>query len=164
MLRMAVTCEEKGLLVSSWYVSHPVIPLNKIITNLNVDMIGRTDTLPHPDRNYIYIIGADRLSSDVDGIIKKINAIYTKLELDERFNVRNDPFQLYFHSDHYNFAKQGIPVTFFFSSFHADYHKASDEIDKIDFDILCKRTQLIYYTAWELANGAAKPVVAKKVE
>ncbi|MNY25688.1 Peptidase family M28 [compost metagenome] len=127
-------------------------------------MIGRTDTLPHPDHNYIYIIGADRLSSDLDAIIKKTNATYTKLELDERFNVRNDPFQLYFRSDHYNFAKQGIPVTFFFSGFHADYHKASDEIDKIDFDILCKRTQLIYYTAWELANGAAKPVVDKKVE
>lgn len=164
ILLMAATGEEKGLLGSSWYISHPVVPLNKIISNLNVDMIGRTDTLPHPDHNYIYIIGADRLSSDLDAIIKKTNATYTKLELDERFNVRNDPFQLYFRSDHYNFAKQGIPVTFFFSGFHADYHKASDEIGKIDFDILCKRTQLIYYTAWELANRATKPVVDKKVE
>lgn len=164
ILFMATTGEEKGLLGSSWYVDHPVVPLDKIIANLNVDMIGRTDTLPHPDHNYIYIIGADRLSTDLDRIVKETNTTYTKLELDERYNVRNDPFQLYYRSDHYNFAKRGIPVTFYFSGFHADYHKPSDEIEKIDFDILCKRAQLIFYTAWELANAATKPVVDKKVE
>lgn len=161
---MAATGEEKGLLGSSWYVDHPVIPLDKTIANLNVDMIGRTDTLPHPNKNYLYIIGADRLSSDLDRIVKKTNADYSKLELDERYNVRNDPFQLYYRSDHYNFAKQGIPVTFYFAGFHGDYHKTSDEIEKIDFDLLCKRAQLIFFTAWELANAPTRPVVDKKME
>lgn len=164
ILFMATTGEEKGLLGSSWYVNHPVLPLNKVIANLNVDMIGRTDTLPHPDKNYIYIIGADRLSSDLDRVVKETNAAYTKLELDERYNVRSDPFQLYYRSDHYNFAKQGIPVVFYFGGFHGDYHKPSDEIEKIDFDLLCKRAQLIFYTAWELANGTSRPVVDKKIE
>ncbi|UIR57399.1 M28 family peptidase [Sphingobacterium sp. SRCM116780] len=164
ILFMATTGEEKGLLGSSWYINHAVISLNKIITNLNVDMIGRTDTLSHSDNNYIYIIGADKLSSDLDRIVKETNATYTKLELDERYNVRNDPFQLYYRSDHYNFAKQGIPVTFYFSGFHSDYHKPSDELSKIDFDLLCKRTQLIFYTAWELANAKTKPTVDKKME
>jgi len=164
ILFMAATGEEKGLLGSTWYVDHPVIPLNKTIANLNVDMIGRTDTLPHLDKNYMYIIGSDRLSSDLDRIVKQTNTTYTKLELDERYNVRNDPFQLYYRSDHYNFAKQGIPVTFYFGGFHGDYHKPSDDIAKIDFELLCKRTQLIFYTAWELANGVTRPVVDKKVE
>lgn len=159
---MAATGEEKGLLGSSWYVEHPVVPLANTIANLNVDMIGRTDTLYRKDPDYIYIIGANRLSSDLDRIVKQSNNQYTKLQLDERFNVRNDPYQLYYRSDHYNFAKRGIPVTFYFSGFHADYHKPEDEIDKIDFEALSKRTQLIYYTAWELANGEKRPVVDKK--
>jgi len=162
ILFMAATGEEKGLLGSSWYVEHPVVPLANTIANLNVDMIGRTDTLYRKDPDYIYIIGANRLSSDLDRIVKQSNNQYTKLQLDERFNVRNDPYQLYYRSDHYNFAKRGIPVTFYFSGFHADYHKPEDEIDKIDFEALSKRTQLIYYTAWELANGEKRPVVDKK--
>lgn len=164
ILLMSATGEEKGLLGSTWFVDHPTVPLSNIITDLNVDMIGRIDTLPHRDNNYIYIIGADRLSTDLDRIVKQTNATYTKLELDERYNVRSDPFQLYFRSDHYNFAKHGIPVVFYFSGFHTDYHKPSDEIQKIDFDLLCKRTQLIFYTAWELANAPAKPAVDKPIE
>lgn len=162
ILFMAATGEEKGLLGSSWYVEHPVVPLANTIANLNVDMIGRTDTLYRTDPNYIYIIGADRLSSDLDRLVKQTNDRYTKLQLDERFNVRNDPFQLYYRSDHYNFAKQGIPVVFYFSGFHADYHRPGDEIEKIYFETLCKRTQLIYYTAWELANGENRPVVDRR--
>lgn len=164
ILFMAATGEEKGLLGSSWYVNHPVMSLDKTIANLNVDMIGRTDTLPHPDINYIYIIGADRLSNDLDRVVKQTNSDYTKLELDERYNVRNDPFQLYYRSDHYNFAKQGIPVTFYFGGFHGDYHRPSDEFDKIDFELLCKRAQLIFYTTWELANAPTRPIVDKKID
>ena len=84
--------------------------------------------------------------------------------MDERYNVRNDPFQLYYRSDHYNFAKQGIPVTFYFGGFHGDYHRPSDEFDKIDFELLCKRAQLIFYTAWELANAPTRPIVDKKID
>lgn len=152
ILFTAFTGEEKGLIGSSHYVAEPVFPLEKTIVNLNVDMIGRTDTIYKNDPNYIYIIGADRISADLDKTIKSVNDKYTQLQLDEKFNVRSDPMQLYYRSDHYNFAKNNIPVTFFFSGFHDDYHRVGDEKEKIDFDALCKRAKLIFFTAWELAN------------
>jgi len=158
---MTVSGEEKGLLGSKYYVKRPVIPLEKTIVNLNTDMIGRTD-FKHDSlevRDYVYIIGSDKLSTTLHTVNEKANAAFTKLELDYTYNKPDDPNRSYYRSDHYNFAKNNIPVIFYFNGSHADYHRPSDTIDKIQFDLLAKRTQLIFLTAWELANRDEKIVV-----
>jgi len=164
ILFMTVVGEEKGLLGSEWYSEHPVFPLDKTITNLNIDMIGRVDDAHTSDPNYIYIIGSDMLSSDLNATGIKANTDYVKMNLDMTYNNRTDPNQFYYRSDHYNFAKHGIPVIFYFNGVHADYHQPGDEVSKINFEMLAKRTQLVYFTAWELANGAKRPAVDKDAE
>ncbi len=161
ILFMTVTGEEKGLLGSEWYSEHPVLPLENTITDLNIDMIGRGDKDHASDNNFVYIIGSDMLSSELDRIGKKANKDYVKINLDERYNNRTDPNRFYYRSDHYNFAKHGIPVIFYFNGVHLDYHQPGDEVSKIDFTMLAKRAQLVYYTAWELANGLKRPFVDK---
>jgi hypothetical protein len=161
ILFMTVTGEEKGLLGSEWYSEYPVFPLKNTITNLNIDMIGRGDKDHASDNNFVYIIGSDMLSSDLDRIGKKANKDYVNINLDERYNNRTDPNRFYYRSDHYNFAKHGIPVIFYFNGVHDDYHQPGDEVSKIDFPMLAKRAKLVYFTAWELANGAKRPVVDK---
>jgi hypothetical protein len=161
ILFMTVTGEEKGLLGSEWYSEYPVFPLANTITNLNIDMIGRGDAAHASDNNFVYIIGSDMLSTDLDRIGKKANKDYVKMNLDERYNNRTDPNRFYYRSDHYNFAKHGIPVIFYFNGVHEDYHQPGDELSKIDFPMLAKRARLVYFTAWELANGAKRPAVDK---
>lgn len=161
ILFMTVVGEEKGLLGSEWYSEHPVFPLEKTITDLNIDMIGRVDEAHKANPEYIYIIGSDMLSSDLNTIGIRANDDFIKMNLDMTYNNRTDPNQFYYRSDHYNFAKHGIPVIFYFSGVHEDYHQPGDEVSKINFDLLSKRAQLVYYTAWELANGAKRPVVDK---
>ena len=148
-----VTGEEKGLLGSKYYTENPLYPLEKTFTNLNVDMIGRIDPKrSNPNPNYIYLIGSDRLSQDLHQLSETVNATYSKLELDYTFNDENDPNDFYTRSDHYNFAKKQIPVIFYFSGTHEDYHKPTDTASKINYDLLEARTKLIFYTAWEIAN------------
>lgn len=161
ILFMTVTGEEKGLLGSEWYSEYPIFPLKNTITNLNIDMIGRGDKAHASDNNFVYIIGSDMLSSDLDRIGKKANEDYVKINLDERYNNRTDPNRFYYRSDHYNFAKHGIPVIFYFNGVHDDYHRPGDEVSKIDFPMLAKRAKLVYFTAWELANGAKRPAIDK---
>ncbi len=161
ILFMTVVGEEKGLLGSEWYSENPVFPIANTITNLNIDMIGRGDDDRPGDNNFVYIIGSNMLSDDLDRIGKKANADYVNIVLDEKYNNRTDPNQFYYRSDHYNFAKFGIPVIFYFNGVHKDYHQPGDEVSKIDFPMLAKRAQLVYYTAWELANGEKRPVVNK---
>ena len=157
LIFLHVTGEEKGLLGSSYYANNPLYPLAQTMTNLNVDMIGRTDTKREDkDPNYIYLIGADRLSQDLHDISEATNTKYTQFKLDYTFNEEKDPNRFYYRSDHYNFAKNNIPVIFYFSGTHEDYHKPGDTPDKIMYDLLAKRTQLIFYTAWELANRTNK--------
>ena len=157
LIFLHVTGEEKGLLGSSYYANNPLYPLTQTMTNLNVDMIGRTDPKREDkDPNYIYLIGADRLSQDLHDISEATNTKYTQFKLDYTFNEEKDPNRFYFRSDHYNFAKNNIPVIFYFSGTHEDYHKPGDTPDKIMYDLLAKRTQLIFYTAWELANRTDK--------
>lgn len=158
---MTVTGEEKGLLGSEWYSEYPTFPLKNTIVNLNIDMIGRGDIAHASDNNFVYIIGSNMLSSDLDRIGKKANNDYVKMNLDERYNNRTDPNRFYYRSDHYNFAKHGIPVIFYFNGVHDDYHQPGDEVSKIDFPMLAKRAKLVYFTAWELANRANRPVVDK---
>ena len=155
-----VSAEEKGLLGSEYYTDNPLYPLEDTITNLNVDMIGRTDPTRDSDNdNYIYLIGTDRLSSMLHETSERVNKNTVDLELDYRFNAWDDPNRFYERSDHYNFAKNNIPVIFYFSGTHEDYHGPGDTPDKIRYDLLTKRTKLIFHTAWEIANMDNKIVV-----
>lgn len=152
MLFMTVTGEEKGLLGSAWYTRHPVYPLEKTMCDLNIDMIGRVDEEHSSDSNFVYVIGSDKISPDLKKSIESANKKYCSLKLDYKFDDPNDPNMFYYRSDHYNFAKNGIPVAFFFSGVHADYHKETDEVSKINFSLVQKRARLVFYTAWDLAN------------
>jgi hypothetical protein len=147
---MNVSGEEKGLLGSEYYSDHPIFPLDKTSVDINIDMIGRIDpTYKGDSTNYLYLIGEDKLSSDLLPITNQVNKS-VHLELDRRFNDPSDPNRFYYRSDHYNFAKKGVPVIFYFNGTHADYHKPTDRVEKINFDLMEKRAQLIFMTAWEM--------------
>ena len=158
-----VTGEEKGLLGSQHYTDNdPIFPLANTVANLNIDMIGRVDPKRKTgDRNYIYLIGSDKLSTELHNISEEVNTKYAKVELDYTYNDDNDPNRFYYRSDHYNFAKNNIPVIFYFNGTHDDYHRPSDTPDKIEYDLLENRTRLVFYTAWELANRASRIIVDK---
>jgi len=153
MVFMTVSGEEKGLWGSRYYSENPLFPLDKTSVNLNTDMVGRLD----PSRkygdstNYVYVIGEDKLSTDLPTITDEANNKFVHLELDRKFNA-NDPNRFYYRSDHYNFAKMGVPIIFYFNGTHADYHRATDTINKINFDVMTKRVHLVYHTAWIMAN------------
>lgn len=162
ILFMTVVGEEKGLLGSEWYADHPVFPLENTITNLNIDMIGRVGELykgKADSANYIYVIGSDKLSTTLRKISESTNKTYSNLILDYKYDDPKDPMRIYYRSDHYNFAKHNIPIIFYFNGIHEDYHKKTDDIEKINFPLLVKRAQLVFYTAWELTNRATKPEV-----
>lgn len=144
--------EEKGLLGSKYYASHPIFPLKNTITNFNIDMVGRIDNKHKNNQNYLYLIGSDKLSKTLHKISEEINAEFSQLQLDYTYNSDNDPNRFYYRSDHFSFAKNNIPVIFYFNGTHEDYHKPTDTPDKINYLLLSKRTQLIFYTAWEIAN------------
>ena len=159
ILFMTVTGEEKGLFGSEYYTENPVFPLSNTVTNLNIDMIGRVDPKHELEPNYVYLIGSDRLSQELHDISESTNASCCQLNIDYTFNEKSDPNRFYYRSDHYNFAKKGIPIIFYFNGTHADYHQPTDTVDKINFDLLEKRTKLIFHTAWELANREERPAL-----
>lgn len=161
ILILHMTGEEHGLFGSEYYSLHPLFPLANTITDINIDMIGRRDEKHEKSNNYIYLIGSDYLSSDLYKICEDANKKYTHLDIDYQYNDRNDPNRFYYRSDHYNFAKNGIPSVFLFNGVHADYHQATDEVDKIEFDALEKRAKYAFTIAWELANRDKRPVVDK---
>ena len=152
ILFLHLTAEEDGLHGSRYYVNNPIFPLENTISNLNIDMIGRIDKAHTDNPNYVYLIGADRLSSELHYISEKINSTFFNLDLDYKFNDENDHNRYYFRSDHYNFATKNIPVIFYFNGEHEDYHKITDTPDKINYPLLETRTRLIFTTAWQLAN------------
>ena len=158
-----VTGEEKGLLGSRYYTDvNPIFPLENTVSNLNIDMIGRIDPKRTVgDRNYVYLIGSDKLSTELHNISEEVNKKYANVELDYTYNGENDPNRYYYRSDHYNFAKNDIPVIFYFNGTHDDYHRPSDTPDKINYDLLTNRARLIFYTAWELANREERITVDK---
>ena len=161
ILFINVTGEEKGLLGSQYYSEHPLFPLDKTVNDLNIDMIGRVDP-EHEEsgnRDYVYVIGSEKLSSHLKVISEYANITYTGLDLDYRFDDPNDRNRFYYRSDHYNFAKKGIPIIFYFNGVHADYHRPTDTVDKIAFDVMAKRAQLVFHTAWILANRDARTPV-----
>ncbi|WP_062058923.1 M28 family metallopeptidase [Aquimarina longa] len=159
ILFLHVTGEEKGLYGSKFYTENPVFPLKNTVTDLNIDMIGRIDKKHEEDSNYVYLIGSDRLSTELHNISEKMNEKYTKLNLDYTYNEKNDPNRFYFRSDHYNFAKHNIPIIFYFNGVHEDYHKPTDTPDKIEYDLMTKRAQLVFYTAWDIANREKRILV-----
>jgi len=152
VLFLAFVGEEKGLLGSDWYTSNPAIPLARTVCDLNIDMVGRTDA-EHPDSDrYVYLIGSDKLSSDLHRISEEANENFTQLALDYTFNAPDDPNRYYYRSDHYNFAKHNVPVIFYFSGVHEDYHGAGDTPDKIHYEKLSEIARLVFHTSWNVAN------------
>ena len=153
ILFLLVTGEEKGLLGSQYYAGNPYFPLDKTMANVNIDMVGRWgDEYPVGGQDYIYVIGSDRLSQELHDINEDVNKTYSHLQLDYKYNDEKDPNRFYYRSDHYNFAKHGIPSIFFFNGVHQDYHRISDTIEKIDFSLLEKRARHIFHLVWKLAN------------
>ena len=148
---MHVTGEEHGLLGSKYYADNPIFTMANTVVDLNIDMIGRCDA-GNCGKDYVYVIGSEMLSSELKKINETANKSTTNLELNYKYDDPNDKDRLYYRSDHYNFAKKGIPAIFFFNGIHADYHQSSDTPDKIEYDALAKRTQLAFVLAWELAN------------
>lgn len=151
---MTVSGEEKGLWGSAYYANHPIFPLEKTTVDLNIDMIGRIGEEYLKDKdsvNYVYIIGDDKLSTDLAPITDEANKL-VKMKLDRKYNDLNDKNRFYYRSDHYNFAEKGVPIIFYFNGVHADYHRPTDTPDKINYKLMAKRTQLVFYTAWEMAN------------
>lgn len=161
ILFLHVTGEEKGLYGSSYYTENPIFPLENTIVDLNIDMIGRIDKNHEEEdkNNYIYLIGSDRLSTDLHNLSEEVNKKHTQLDLDYTFNAKDDPNRFYYRSDHYNFAKHNIPIIFYFNGVHEDYHEPTDTADKIEYDLLTKRAKLVFYTAWEIANRDDRLVV-----
>lgn len=153
ILFLHVTGEEIGLTGSQYYTDiDPIFPLKNTVANLNIDMIGRVDPKHEGGKNYLYLIGSDKLSKELHDVSEEVNKKYINLEFDYTYNADNDPNRFYYRSDHYNFAKNNIPVIFYFNGTHADYHKPSDTADKINYEFLETRTRLIFHTAWELVN------------
>jgi hypothetical protein len=156
ILFMTVTGEEKGLYGSQYYVENPIFPLENTITNLNIDMVGRVDDAHKDKPNFVYVIGSDKLSQELHDLSEEVNKTYVNLELDYTYNDENDPNRFYYRSDHYNFAKNNIPIIFYFNGTHPDYHKPTDTIEKINFDVMLQRAKLVFFTAWEIANRERK--------
>lgn len=152
ILFLHLTAEEIGLQGSRFYTENPIFQLSKTIANLNIDMIGRVDAPHENNSNYLYLIGTDRLSKELHLLSEKVNETFFNLDIDYRFNDEDDKNRYYYRSDHYNFALHNIPVIFYFNGEHEDYHQPTDTPDKINYQLLEKRTQLIFATAWQLAN------------
>ena len=155
MVFMTVSGEEKGLWGSEYYSDHPLFPLDKTSVDLNIDMVGRVDTERKKDDtlNYVYVVGHDKLSSELPGINEAANKASSNITLDYLFDDPNDKNRIYFRSDHYNFARKGVPVLFFYDGMlKADYHQPTDTVDKINFPLYEKRVRMIFTTAWEMAN------------
>jgi len=162
VLFLHVTGEELGLYGSRYYADvDPIFPLENTVANLNIDMLGRIDPGHEDSSDYVYLIGSDKLSSELHAISESVNKEFFNIDLDYTYNDENDPNRFYYRSDHYNFAKNNIPVIFYFNGTHADYHRPSDTPDKIEYELLAKRAQLIFCTAWELANRDDRIIVDK---
>ncbi|MBX2842664.1 MAG: M28 family peptidase [Flammeovirgaceae bacterium] len=163
ILFMTVTGEEKGLLGSRYYSENPIFKLENTVCNLNIDMVGRVDKDHEDNPNYVYIIGSDMLSSELHQLSVDVAKKYApNFLMDYKYNSKDDPNRFYYRSDHYNFAKHGIPVIFYFNGTHDDYHRPTDTVEKINFEIMENRARLIYNTAWEIANREKRIVVDKE--
>ncbi len=163
--------EEKGLWGSRYFTDNPTIPLAQIVTQLNIDMIGRSkkdgDTDPRNRElsgpNQIYVIGSKMMSSELGELSEAVNKSFLNLQFDYRYDDPNDPNRFFFRSDHFNYARKGIPIIFFFDGVHEDYHGPGDEAQKIDYQKMEKVTRTIYLTLWEVANRSVRVRVDKQL-
>jgi Zn-dependent M28 family amino/carboxypeptidase len=163
--------EEKGLWGSRYFTDYPTIPLDKIVTQINIDMIGRSkkegDTNPRnkdlTGPNEIYVIGSKMMSTELGELTETVNKQYLNLTYDYRYDDPNDTNRFFFRSDHYNYARKGIPIVFFFDGVHEDYHRPGDEVQKIDFQKMEKVTRTVYMMLWEIANRPTRPKVDKQL-
>lgn len=163
--------EEKGLWGSRYFTDYPTIPLDHIVTQLNIDMIGRSkkegDTNPRNANlsgpNQIYVIGSTMMSTELGQLSQSVNKSYLNLQYDLRYDDPQDPNRFFFRSDHYNYARKGIPIIFFFDGVHEDYHRPGDEPQKIDYEKMEKVARTIYMTLWEVANLPVRPKVDKQL-
>ncbi|MGH9832040.1 MAG: M20/M25/M40 family metallo-hydrolase [Blastocatellia bacterium] len=163
--------EEKGLWGSEYFAEHPVVPINQIIAQLNIDMIGRSkkegDTKPAnvnlTGPNEVYVIGSKMMSTELGNLSEEVNHSFLKLAFNYKYDAPNDPERFFYRSDHYNYARKGVPIIFYFSGTHEDYHRPSDHADKIDYEKMEKVTRTIFATMWKLANAPARPKVDKQL-
>ncbi len=159
ILFIALTGEEMGLFGSSYYVSNPWVPLENTITDINIDMIGRASKPEEKETFSVYVIGSNILSDDLHNAQESANKQYTKLNLDYMYNDVNEPLRLYYRSDHFNFAKNGIPSVFYFGGFHDDYHKTTDDIESINFRKIEQISKMVFHTTWMLGNAKNRPAL-----
>ena len=148
--------EESGLQGSRFNADFPIVPLDKVQAVLNMDMVGRDDcnNLEGDYTNSLFIVGADRISTDLHNMIVKTNLTLPQpLTLDYELNDPLDPEGVYTRSDHYSYAGKGVPIAFFTTGLHPDYHKVSDSVDKILFPKMARIAQLVYQTGFSIANS-----------
>jgi hypothetical protein len=162
ILFLANTGEEEGALGSQYYTDHPVFPLANTVTDLNIDMVGRVDSLHQGKGDYVYLVGDDRLSTELHTLSEATNQQYNPVALDYKYNDPNDPERVYYRSDHYNFAKHKVPIIFYYSGMHPQWHQATDDVALIDFPAMARRDQLIFHTAWAVANRDQRILVDEK--
>jgi hypothetical protein len=153
------TGEEAGLLGSRYYADYPTIPMDRIVTQLNIDMIGRNRDDKTSESNTVYLVGSDRISTELHEINRAANDAFSRpMTLDYEFNDPSDPESLYTRSDHYSYAAKGVPIIFFTTGLHPDYHANTDEVSKIEWEKLTRITQLVYETGVRVANLDHAPV------
>jgi Zn-dependent M28 family amino/carboxypeptidase len=161
--------EEKGLWGSRYFTEYPTVPLNAIVAQLNMDMIGRSkkpgdtnarnNSLTGPDA--VYLIGSTMMSTELGELVHSVNKSYLNLTFDTKYDDPKDPNRFFYRSDHYSYARKGIPIIFFFDGEHEDYHGVGDTADKIDYEKMQKIARTVYMTAWEIANRPARLKVDK---
>jgi hypothetical protein len=161
--------EEKGLWGSEYFTNNPAVPIGQIVTQLNIDMIGRSkkegDTKPAnkdlTGPNAIYVIGSKMMSTDLGNLSEAVNNSFLKLEFNYKYDDPNDPERFFYRSDHFNYARKGVPIIFYFDGVHEDYHRPSDSPDKIDYQKMEKVARTVFATMWKLANAPTRPKVDK---
>lgn len=162
--------EEKGLWGSEYFADNPTVPINSIITELNIDMIGRyqnagDENHPQnknlPKQGEVFSIGSKMMSTELGEVSEQVNNSFLKLNFNYKYDDPKDPEQFFYRSDHFNYAKKGIPIIFYMDGSHADYHQVTDSVEKINFESMEKVVKTIFATGWTLANRATRPVVDK---
>ena len=158
LLFITVSGEEKGLWGSNWFSEHPTVPAKSMVANINIDMIGRNSGAAKGDvktwSDTIVVIGKEH--SDLGTTLNRVNAAHPELHMNAIDDIWPDE-RFYFRSDHYNFARKGVPILFFFNGTHEDYHQPTDTPDKIDGDKEARILRLIYFLGTDIGNSAAKP-------
>jgi hypothetical protein len=164
--------EEKGLWGSEYFTDNPTVPIGSIITELNIDMIGRAqqagDDNPKnkllPKQGEVFVIGSKMMSTELGEISEATNKSFLNLAFNYKYDDPNDPEQFFYRSDHFNYARKGVPIIFYMDGDHADYHQPSDSIEKIDFGNMERIARTVFATGWELANRPVRPKVDKPLQ